>query len=172
MNFTAMELSKKERLSLINQFLILEKLYPGEASYYEQHRIALQHGFQLHYGWILENVWDDLSEKECRKVLDALDLYRGIVSSFNALPEKDGLSESTVRFPGFDGNNEPHYLAYARYFIVDLDRYEELIRGQEYPGFNSHCPMLETYGRMTLLWSSWHRPYNMSAAQIRTLLEA
>ncbi|RZL61376.1 MAG: YfbU family protein [Variovorax sp.] len=167
-----MELSKKERLSLINQFLILEKLYPDEAIYYEQHRIALQQGFQLHYKWILEHVWDDLPEEECRKVLDALDLYRGILSSFDALKEKDGISESKVRFPGFDGNNESHYLAYARYFIVDLERYEELIRDQEYPDFNSHCPMLETYGRMTSMWQSWQSPHNMSAAQIRTLLEA
>lgn len=167
-----MELSKKERLSLINQFLILEKLYPDEAGYYEQHRIALQHGFQLHYKWILENVWDDLTETECRKVLDALDLYRGIVSSFDALEDKDGLTESKIRFPGFDGNNESHYLAYARYFIVDLERYEELIRGQEYPDFNSHCPMLESYGRMASLWQSWQRPHTMSASQIRTLLEA
>lgn len=167
-----MELSKKERLSLINQFLILEKLYPDEANYYEQHRIALQQGFQLHYKWILENIWDDLPEEECRKVLDALDLYRGIVSSFDALQDKDGLTESKVRFPGLDGNNETHYLAYARYFIVDLGRYDELIRGQEYPDFNSHCPMLETYGRMTSTWQGWHRPHNMSASQIRTLLEA
>jgi len=167
-----MELSKKERLALINQFLILEKLYPDEASYYEQHRIALQQGFQLHYKWILENVWDDLSEEECRKVLDALDLYRGIVSSFDALQDKDGLIESEVRFPGFDGNNESHHLAYARYFVVDLERYEELIRGQKYPDFNSHCPMLERYERMNALWQSWQRPHNMSADQIRKLLEA
>ena len=167
-----MELSKKERLSLINQCLILEKLYPDEANYYEQHRIALQQGFQLHYQWILENVWDDLPEEECRKVLDALDLYRGIVSSFDALEDKDGLTESRVRFPGFDGNNESHYLAYSRYFIVDLERYEELIRGQEYPDFNSHSQMLEKYERMTSLWKSWQRPHTMLASQIRMLLEA
>lgn len=166
-----MQLSKIERLSLINQFLILAKLYPEESTYYEQHRIALQQGFQLHYGWIFENVWDDLSEDECRKVLDALDLYRGIVLSFVELKEKDGLTESKVRFPGFDGNNEAAYLAYARYFIVDLGRYKELIQGQEYPDFNSHTPMLKTYEQRFYLWDSWNRPNNMSATQICELLD-
>jgi len=166
-----MELSKTQRLSLINQFLILEKLYPEEADYYEKHRIALQQGFQLHYKWILENVWDDLPEEECRKVLDALDLYRGIMYSYDALEDKGDLTESKVRFRGFDGNNESHHLAYARYFIVDLDRYEELVRGQEYPDFNSHSPMLATYERMTAAWQAWNRPHNMSVAQIHNLLD-
>lgn len=165
-----MDLSKKERLLLVNQFLILEKLYPDEADYFEKHRIALQQGFQLHYKWIFENIWEDFPEDECKKVLDALDLYRGIVSSFDALQDKDGLTESEIRFPGFDGNNESHHLSYTRYFIVDLNRYEELIRGQEYPDFNSHCPMLEKYTRMSSIWQSWGRPHNMTASKLRELL--
>jgi uncharacterized protein len=165
------ELTKKERLVLINQFLILEKLYPDEEKYYEEHRIALQHGFALHYQWIVENVWDDLSEEDCRKVLDALELYRAIIFSFDALGDKKDLTEATVRFRGFDGNNESHHLAYARYFIVDLGRYEELRRGQEYPDFNSHCPMLETYAKAHALWKSWGSPLTMSAERISTLVE-
>ncbi len=167
-----MELSKKDRLILINQLLILEKLYPEEADYYEKHRLALQQGFALHYEWIVENVWDDLSEADCRSVLNALDVYRAIFYSFDKLDAKDGLTEEEVRFPGFDGNNESQHLAYARYFIVDLGRYEELRRGQEYPGFNSHCPMLDTYSRMHEQWESWGRPLPMSPEKIKALLEA
>ena len=60
-----MKLNKKERLNLVNQFLILEKLYPNEADYYAEHRQALQEGYELHYKWIYENMWDGLSEEEC-----------------------------------------------------------------------------------------------------------
>ena len=167
-----MELSKKDRLVLINQFLILEKLYPDETDYYEKHRLALQQGFSLHYEWILENVWDDLSEADCRSVLNALAVYRAIVYSFDELEARHDLTEERVRFPGFDGNYESQYLAYARYFIVDLGRYEELRRGQEYPDFNSHSPMLDKYSRMHEQWESWGRPLSMSAEKIIVLLEA
>lgn len=43
-----MELSKLERLNLINQFFILEKLYPEDANYYATHRKAIQEGYKLH----------------------------------------------------------------------------------------------------------------------------
>lgn len=39
------KMSEIERLTLVNQFLILEKLYPEEADYYEKNRIALQQGY-------------------------------------------------------------------------------------------------------------------------------
>lgn len=165
-----MEFTKKERLQLINQFMILEKLYPEEADYYEKHRIALEKGFSLHYRWIFEHIWDDLPESECRKVLDALELYRAITHSFDSLTEKKTLTQSKIRFPGFDGNNESHHLAYARYFIVDLGRYEELVKDQEYPDFNSHCPMLDKYGRMHEAWLAQGSPLAMSAEKIEKLL--
>ncbi|MFA0674070.1 YfbU family protein, partial [Vibrio sp. 10N.222.51.A6] len=41
-----MKLDKKERLALVNQFLILEKLYPEEADYYAQHRQAISEGYE------------------------------------------------------------------------------------------------------------------------------
>ena len=166
-----MDLTKKERLLLINQFLILEKLYPEEAKYHEKNRIALQHGFKLHYNWIFENISDELSEDECRDVLDTLELYRALITSFDNLGDKQGLNETDVKFPGFDGNNEPELLAYTRYFIVDLDRYDELIRGRKYPDFNSHAPMMHVYKRRHAFWKSLNRPYNMSASQIREVLE-
>ncbi len=167
-----MELSKKDRFILINQFLILEKLYPDEADYYEKHRVALQQGFALHYKWILENVWNDLSEADCLSVLNALTVYRAIVHSFDKLEAKHDLTEERVRFPGFDGNEESQHLAYARYFIVDLGRFEELRRGQEYPDFNSPVPMLDTYSRMHEKWESWGRPLSMSYEKINDLLAA
>lgn len=167
-----MQLSKKERLVLINQFLILEKLYPDEADEFERYRTALEQGYALHYDWIVESVWDDLPEEECKRVLNALDVYRAITFSYTSLQDKAGLADSDVRFVGFDGNNESHYMAYVRYFVVDLGRYEEIRKGQEYPDFNSHTPMLETYDRMHALWESWGRPAQMSAERIRALLDA
>jgi uncharacterized protein YfbU (UPF0304 family) len=148
----------------------LEKLYPDEADSFEKRRTALEQGYALHYEWIVENVWDDLPEEECKRVLNALDVYRAITFSYDSLDDKANLTDADVRFRGFDGNNESHHMSYARYFVVDLGRYDELQKGQEYPNFNSHMPMLKSYDRMYSLWDSWGRPMRMSAEMLRTLL--
>lgn len=167
-----MELTKKDRLILINQFLILEKLYPDEADYYEKHRIALQQGYKLHYPWIVENLWEELDESECRRVLDTLDMYRAVKHSYERLKDKSGIEEHQVEFPGYDGNNESHHLSYARYFIVDLDRYDELRKDVEYPDFNSHCQMLDKYDRMLARWAKFGKSHDLAAENIKHLLEA
>lgn len=167
-----MELNKKDRLILVNQFLILEKLYPDEADYYEKHRIALQQGYKLHYPWIVENIWEELDEAECRRVLDTLDMYRALRCSYEQLRDKNGINEREIEFPGYDGNNESHYLSYARYFIVDLDRYEELRKDVEYPDFNSHSPMLDKYDRMLAKWVELGKSHDLSNGNIKLILGA
>jgi len=53
-------MDKLKRYELINQLLILEKLYPDEANYYSKNRKALEYGFELHYSWLTENLSDGL----------------------------------------------------------------------------------------------------------------
>ena len=55
---------KLKRYELINQLLILEKLYPEDADYYSKNRKALENGYELHYSWLTENISDGLSEKQ------------------------------------------------------------------------------------------------------------
>lgn len=149
-----MELSKKERLAFIYQLQILEALYPDEASDYAAHRIALEKGFTLQYSWMFEHLYEELSEKDCQEVLDILDMYRSITFALESLDANNPLRKHHLAiFAGFDGNNESHQMAYVRYFIVDLDRFTELRRG-DYPSFNSHCPMLDTYRAMLQRWQS------------------
>ncbi|WP_019677381.1 YfbU family protein [Arsukibacterium perlucidum] len=59
-------MDKLKRYELINQLLILEKLYPEEADYYAKNRKALENGYELHYSWLTENISDGLSEEECK----------------------------------------------------------------------------------------------------------
>ena len=122
-----MELSKKERLAFIYQLRILEALYPDEAAEFANHRTALENGYVLHYDWMAEYLSEEMSEAECREVLDILDMYRAITFSINKLDKNDALHKHRLaKFPGFDGNNEGRQMSYARYYIVDLDRYSEL----------------------------------------------
>lgn len=166
-----MHLDKKDRLIIANQLKILEKLYPEEASYYAQHRTAVENGYSLHYSWLFENFSDEMTEVECREVLDILDMYRAITFSYERIEDPSGINDSWLKFSGFDGNNESRQFSYVQYFIIDLGRYDELKYEAEYPDFNSHMPTLEKYRRMLNHWSSLNRTFHLSKTQLTELLE-
>jgi uncharacterized protein YfbU (UPF0304 family) len=167
-----MDLSEKDRLIISNQLKILEKLYPEEADYYSTHRKAIEQGYKLHYNWLVEHFYDEMSQEECREVLDILEMYRAITFSYRRLTDKNGIDEKQIRFKGFDGNNEGKQFGYALYFIVDLKRYDELRYGVEYPDFNSGTPMLDRYKKMLKLWEGYSKSFELTREQIVELLKA
>lgn len=167
-----MELTKVERLTLINQMKILEQLYPDDATYYQEHRTALEKGFRLHYSWLFEGLHEEMSEVECREVLDVLDMYRALTFSIQRLDGGLEIAElSHFPFPGFDGNNEPRQLSYCRYFVVKLGRFNELQEEDRgFDSFNSHKPMLELYRGMLEVWKSLPDRINLSSEDIKRIL--
>lgn len=170
-----MELSKLERLNLINQFLMLEKLYPEEADYYAQHRKALEGGYKLHYQWIFDHLDDEVSSAACQEVLDILEMHRAFAFSYmHANQKKEVVDDERFRFRGFDGNEEPRQLSYASYFIMELGRFQELLYDKEYSDLNSHTPMMPSYRDMLKIWKSFETRERMrlSIEQINQILEA
>lgn len=163
-------MDKFERLNFINQMLILEKLYPEEAEYYAKNRKALEHGYELHYSWLVESISDPLSEDQCKQVLDVLDMYRSITFSWERLHGGEEIP-SKLKFRGFDGNNETAQMGYTQYFINDLDRFRELTYDSDYCDFNSHCPMLEKYTRMLAMWKSLDS-FELSEEEIEAVVAA
>ncbi|WEA46827.1 YfbU family protein [Priestia aryabhattai] len=171
-----MKLSRVERLIISNQFKILEKLYPEEKEYYEVDRKAIEEGYEIHYEEIIGNVIseDELSEEAAREVLNILSMYRAITFSYKKLTEEEKLEidkKYDVKFEGFDANDpeEIKLLMYTRYFIIDKDRFQELVYNAEYPDFNSHSPKLDTYRKMLTLFKSYNNS-NLSKEQIIKLL--
>jgi uncharacterized protein len=167
-----MDLDMKDRLIIANQLLILEKLYPQEADYYAKHREAIESGYKLHYDWLVEHFSEEMPEEDCTEVLDILDMYRGLAIAYKKFADKVNIEESDVRFPGFDGNYETRQMAYTRYFIVDLGRFEELRCGVKHPDFNSHTQMLDRYRKMLTKWKTYQDKYNMTEDQFKDLLKA
>lgn len=162
-------MDKLKRFELINQLLILEKLYPDEAGYYAKNRKALEYGFELHYSWLTENLSDGLTEAECKEVLDIMDMYRSITFSWSRL-NPDSKTPDNIKFKGFDGNNEPSLRSYVLYFIIELERFEELKYSQSFPSFNSHTRMLERYRSQLSVWKEFD--FDLTAEQIALILEA
>ncbi len=169
-------LNDKDRAMFIYLFKILKN--QGDEDYdYDNMIKALQYGYVLHYEDVFSCLYDEeLSKEDCKEVLDILEMYRGIIYSYHKLKngvEKGTLTDDDVRFKGFDGNIEMKQMSYATYFIVDLNRYNEI---QELSNnyYNSHFPMLPTYRTMLEIWNEYKAQgngYAMSEQQIHDLID-
>lgn len=171
------KLSRVERLILSNQYKILEALYSDDADYYKNTRTAIEEGFELHYDEIFQGLSEnELTIDECREVLDILDMYRAITFSVNKLDEneKKEIDNYYLKFEGFDLNDEYEgkRVIYSRYFINDLDRFQELKYGNSYADCNSHAERMPKYRAMLKVWSSFVDKYNLDKDKIKELLNA
>jgi uncharacterized protein len=115
MDSTIKTLTPVERLQLVNQFRILEQLYPDEAAHYSELRDIITEGYTIQYGEVFGLIFDEMPWEECDYVYDVLDMHRVLIRSFEALKDKEGLTEEDVKFQGFDGNNESKRLAFAEH---------------------------------------------------------
>lgn len=140
----AVMLEKKERLLLINQYLILEKLDPENASDYEEIRVALEYGYEDEYKHFIEELRDPMTETECGIVQDTLNLYRVLTFSYNLLESPTDLTQEDIAFQGFDGNNEGNLYSYAKYLMETRLLYQELPENPHH-AFNSHRRMQSKY---------------------------
>ncbi len=166
-----MQLSKFERLVLANQLRMLETMFPAEAEYYANHRTALEEGYVLHYEWLFEHIDEELPKDDCQFVIEVLNMHRSMHFAFKDISETS-LSLTDVRFKGFDGNEETRHFAYARYFIEDLGRFQELAEQQPHADFNSHRPMTGTYRRMLKAWHESEDRFELDAADVQRILNA
>ncbi|WYP24761.1 YfbU family protein [Alkalihalobacillus sp. FSL W8-0930] len=143
-----MKLNKQERLILINQYLILEKLDPSNAGDLARYREALEMGYSRHYAEPPNaSLHEEMSLERCDLVIEILNMYRNLIFSSQKLNN----GKSDVKFSGFDGNeaSENDMLIYADYYVRDLSRFKEIEENLENENsFNSHFPMLETYKNM------------------------
>lgn len=144
-----MELLKKDRLLLINQYKILAALDKSEESHYLELIEILERGYSIFYSMIDEWVSEDMPEEEGRFVLEVLDLYRAIEDVKRSSKDIRIVSHTHGVFPGFDGNNESEYLGFCRFIIEKQGKFQEQTQYlQKNDGMNSHMPMVEKYRRM------------------------
>ena len=162
-----MELSKKERLTLINQYKILEALYPEDATWYANHREILEKGYSLHYDDLLSEIYSETSKEQCREVLDILGMYSILTFSYNKLISTGSLNEGEIdpyliKFNGFDLNDEieARYLSYTEFFMHDLNRFTEL--HDKNRSYNSHSLKLSYYRELLDRFNQVYNPMDSS----------
>lgn len=170
-----MELTQKDRVILINQYQMLKHLDPDAAEHYDEFIEILQKGYTPLY----PQIWlpldeSELSEDQCRFVLDVLNLYRIIEKYQDANPQDQDIREHTWgRFRGFDETNESKYLSFARFLLRKQRKFEEFARhAGNTDNFTSDGPTLSKYRNMVAAWKAQGKEGDLSREKILRILEA
>jgi uncharacterized protein len=168
-----MEMTKKDRIFLINQYKILAALNKDEESHYLELIEVLEQGYEIFYSLVDEWVSEDMPKDEGRFVLDVLDLYRAIEDVKRSTKDERLLKHEHSFFRGFDGNHETEHMAFCRFLIDTQGKFQEQkpykLRNDN---LNSHMPMIEKYRRMLILADQLSKVGRLSPDQVLEVLNA
>ena len=106
-----MEMTATQRLILANQYKLMGLLEPANAAKYQRLETIVKGGFALELKE-LDKDFSDLSESECRTVLDTLEMYHALQVSYNNLVDKSALTPHRLQFAGYCAVREKKYLNY------------------------------------------------------------
>ena len=170
-----MKLTKQERIGLIHQHRIIQRLYPDEVTDNEKAIEILINGYEYLYDELYGCVYDGedtMSEEECKEVWDTLSMFESIDRTIKDMGAKhyDGMG---TKFFGYDGNNEGKFLGFAEFTVMKLRRFSHLpLEKDNY--FNSHTPARNTYGNMLSVWKKIDvaERYPMSQENLDKVLDA
>lgn len=165
MEFTQ-QLTPLERLMLLNQFTILEKLNPDEPNYRESKEIV-QNGYVGEYSRLMLLLPPEFSEAQSREVNEILEMFQSLADAHQAFGDKSGVKPQYVQFIGFDGNNELEYLSYVR-FLKSTDRWAITASDDH---LNSHSPMLPLYRAMLDRWAKSVNRTHLTEAELLFIVE-
>lgn len=158
-----MELSKKERWFLSNQYRILEKLYPDNADHYARCARIVEAGYEPEYDSITEYICDPITSEACSEISDILAMYESLQLAYDDLKDREGIEEGKIKFQGFDGNSETDEIGYARFLINEQKKFQDLRRTEN---INSHRPSIGYYRRMLKEWKASSDEDNLTKADI------
>ncbi|QZA81090.1 YfbU family protein [Deefgea piscis] len=168
-----MEISKKDRLILINQYRILAKLDNEDAEFYNEAIDILENGYAIFYNQIIGGISDEMSEIDGKFVLNILDLYRAIEDLKRTTKDHELINHRYSIFPGFDGNNETEHMSFCRFLIQKQNKF---IEQQQYmvknDNLNSHIPMIDKYTRMLEKSKELNNIWQINVEQALNILSA
>jgi len=160
------ELTDKERLFLSNQHEILGYLNTDNSEYHFKLAEQLREGHEWLYSQSFDYFSENLSSEDAELVLDILQIYELIGDAYNQLSDTSGISDTQVKFPGFDGNNETEFMSFVDALEKD-GRYVDVIQAGHR---NSHSAKVHVYERMIAKWESLGKPMPLTKEQLLEIL--
>lgn len=161
-----LNLTDTERLILANQYQILARLEQDDS--YETLSENLRDGHAWLYNQTLNMALsEELSDEDANYVVEILDIYDTIKSSYENSTDKSGIPAHAVEFPGFDGNNEGRFLRFSIALRKD-NRFEDVVPER---GKNSHMTTTPRYRKLIEKYEQMGKPnYPLSKEQILELV--
>lgn len=142
-----MKLDQYQRWTLINELMILEKMYPDQAEHFRLKRRVFQDGHANLYSHALsEDLREGLSEEAYRETEDILWMFLNLQQACEALLPGHGIKLDLLQFKGFHNRVEWCRNSYAIYVLKTQDRFADLEYG------TASQPMLPRYRRMLEAW--------------------
>ncbi len=173
-----MELSKKERLSLYNQYEILKLLNADDrhmVEKYELYQEILSNGYQYNYDDLVGGMYDDTPDNVSKFVWDVLNMYRSLYNSYYELdPEQQKeIDFEDITYQGFDGNEEADYYLYANFILEQMKRYDEIYNNGKVE-LNSHSHRIPTYKKMLNTWTKIRadKYSNLTLNQLKEIIKS
>ena len=151
-----MELTKKERLFLYNQYEILRILNSDDAAEkkrYEMLQEIVGQGYEFEYEK-LGHFEEKMSKEESKFVLDILQMYRVLNDSYEELTEteKSEIDIHDITFHGFDGHVDSLELSYLRFIFEEGEKYTEIIGNMK--DLDSHHDYRPMYRERLRRWDN------------------
>lgn len=137
-----MSLDKYQRLVLLNQYSILEKLDPQNEQSYQRNQEILSNGFENEYHHFMDQMSEPLSITISEEVINILDMFW----------EMQKIVGKSAKFYGFDGNYERDHYGYMLFVLKD--RFTDLQFVMSNGDKNSHYPHLDRYRKMLIAWNA------------------
>lgn len=134
--------------------------------YYLNLAEQLRDGHKWLYRQSFNSLSENLPDEDAELVLNILQVYKALQTSYNALSDKSGISPQDVSFAGFDGNNEPELMG----FVDALNKahcYSAIIQTGV---LNSHTPKASRYETMIQKWHELDKSYQLTKEQILYIL--
>ncbi|MGC6335457.1 YfbU family protein [Pasteurella multocida] len=164
-----MEMTSTQRLILANQYKLMGLLDSQNAQKYQRLEAIVKGGFALELKE-LDKEFSDVSEQECQTVLDTLEMYNALQTSYNNLSDKSALTPHRLQFAGYCAVREKKYLNYLRFITGVEGKYQEFMRCEH--GCDSQVPMWDKYMRMLDVWHACPYGYHLSMTEIQNILNA
>lgn len=166
-----MEMTNAQRLILSNQYFLMSQLDPTHAAKYRRLQTIVERGYGLQMRE-LDKDFGELSEQDCRQVIDFMEMYHAMQESYKMLAgENQGqVDERRLQFLGFDAATEAQLVHYVRFLTEEEDLYPQFDKALHM--FNSQVPMLAKYQRMLQTWRNCPRQYHLSVTEIQQIQNA
>jgi len=143
-------LTDVERLQLVNQYKILEKLDPENEKHYAELRKILEKGITIFYEKVFEDIIREISPAKCHFVEDVVHMFWALQYGFKKLQDKSGLEAQNVLFLGFAVRDEDEW-RFAEYWRGTGALWQKTLKMDMDP----YSPGVPT-GRYTKMLERWN----------------